>query len=248
MAGNSYNNLLGKPQKDTILGGLYLHGSSTVGELKDKLINEGVIRKNNKWNYSRNFMRYNNAGLAVQKNKSHWELTTSGKRYVEKKFGFNKKKQEFSEEITTILNELDKDNPNYSYVKEFSGCFEHGYLKATLIMAWSGAIWILRNHIASDQKLLEAFNEAGRSKFNKNNKESWKNIKNVEGFEEKKDKTLLDVSRDAGIFSKSFINKMSENLQLRNNCGHPSSIETGKNEIMNAIEFLVLNVYKKYSL
>lgn len=235
---DNFSKIKGCSQKDILLGGLFLIGQSTVSELRSRLKTEGVIRGNNKWNVSNVLCRAND--YAILKGGKYWELTKEGQRYVEDKFGFNEKKQEISSEINSILSNLDESHPNFSYVKEFGGCFDDSYTKAALIMAWSGAIWLLRNHVFSEK--LEDFNNHAQSRYPK----TWKNIKKIEDFSDHKDKTFLDVCSEANIFTRAFLRKIEPILKLRNDCSHPSPIAIGEVEIMNAIEFLVLNIYKEY--
>lgn len=237
-----FEKLLGKTQKDTLLGCLYLAGPSAVGAIKDLLVKEGVINKNGYRNISsvlKTAKDANGTSCAVLKNGKNWQLTQAGEKYVNDKFGFNRKQQQISQEIDTVLSSLDKSSPNYEYVTEFAGCFDSKFYRASLVMAWSGAIWLLREHI--EQKHLKEFNAAAKKEH-----ANWKPISKAADFENHKDATLLKYGRASGALSKSLANRLEKILDGRNNCGHPSEARIGEVEILGHIEFLVKNVYAKY--
>ena len=107
-------------------------------------------------------------------------------------------------------------------------------------MAWSGAIWLLREHIAKNH--LNEFNVAAEQ----DHKDKWKPIKKAADFENHKDVTLLTYAKSSGALSKSLVDRLENILKGRNNCGHPSEARIGEVEILGHIEFLVKNVYAKY--
>ena len=165
---SDFENLKGAARADILLGALYLLGPSRIRDLKDKLINEGVIQKTNKWNPS--YILKSKPKFATLKNRRDWHLTSAGKSHVEEEFQFNKKKQELSQTLQNILDNMDEESAAHPYVEEFIGCLNAGYLRASIIMAWAGAIWLLRNHVANNN--LDEFNEQAKKeafKFEKEN-------------------------------------------------------------------------------
>lgn len=233
-----FEKLKGAASADILLGALYLLGPSRIQDLKKKLLDEGIIKSTNKWDFSNILKR--KPKFATLKNRRDWHLTSAGKSHVEEKFQFNKKKQELSQEMNNILDNMDKKSVAYAYAEEFVGCLNAGYLRASIIMAWAGAIWLLRNHVANNN--LKEFNEQAK----KEPLNLKKKITNVAGFEKIKDITFLEVCQSADIFSKSESNVFISALSLRNTCSHPTSTITGKTKIIGEIESLILNVYKEY--
>ncbi|MGI9392966.1 MAG: hypothetical protein ACR2N8_05470 [Parvibaculales bacterium] len=231
-----------KRKADKLLGGLYILGPCSTKDLMAKLYDEGVFGKVKKLNPSLLLSREVDKKRVRKKGDNKWYLTDEGKRHVEEKAKFDEKKPEISREISKILENLDSNSPHYKYVKEFAGCFDHGYLQASIIMAWSGAIWLLREHVAGKKEHRKAFNEHAKKKH----REKWKNIQKAEDFENHKDKTFLDICRETRIFTKAISSELQDLLKIRNDCGHPSSATRGKRSIEGAIEFLVINIYKEY--
>ncbi len=66
-------------------------------------------------------------------------------------------------------------------------------------------------------------------------------------FEKRSDQDFIAVCADASIFEPALVKHLRQIKLLRNDCGHPTDIVTGEQEIMNALEFLINNVYAKYN-
>jgi hypothetical protein len=232
-----FEKFLRVPQREAVLGTLFVLRTCTTSELARALFAEGVMPKMGAWNISSICSK--NPKFIVRKNGTHWKLKEDGSKFVSQKFGLDKKQLEISAEIRTVLAALDEKSPNYDYALEFAGCFDNGYYRSSLVMAWSGAVWPLRGLIVNDY--LDAFNaEAAKDHAR------WKSVVNPEGFENQKDITLIKYGRAAGALPKSLATRLEAILNARNNCGHPSGAKIGDIEILGHIEFMVMNVYQKY--
>jgi hypothetical protein len=120
-----FEKFLRVPQREAVLGTLFVLRTCTTSELARALFAEGVMPKMGAWNISSICSK--NPKFIVRKNGTHWKLKEDGSKFVSQKFGLDKKQLEISAEIRTVLAALDEKSPNYDYAVEFAGCFDNGY-------------------------------------------------------------------------------------------------------------------------
>jgi hypothetical protein len=107
-------------------------------------------------------------------------------------------------------------------------------------MSWVGAISVLYDHVITNH--LENFNKEAIRK-------NWKLIKTRDDLALIRESDFLDAVAAISILGKNVKEHLKNtNLNLRNSCGHPSSLKLGKHIVEAHIEFLLLNVFEKFSV
>lgn len=209
----------------------------SLSTIKQTAIIHG-LREIDKWNVADILAKAK--GLAV-KVPDGWKLTGSGASFIKNEF---QKQDTFSTKDTAIQlrNHLNKirNMETRQFVEEAIKCLESDLYRSAVVMSWVGAMSILYDHVISN--LLSDFNiEAKRRKTD------WKFATTKDDLALMKESEFLDILTSLSIIGKNTKEHLKNNcLNLRNSCGHPSSLKIGKHIVEAHIEFLILNVYEKY--
>lgn len=102
-----------------------------------------------------------------------------------------------------------------SYLEEGVGAFEHGHLRAALILSWCVAYglvrdWIFRTHLAALNAEMA----------------TWKkptNIARLEDFQELTEAVVLDTARKCKALTKEQLKTLKQLLDQRNSYAHPTT-------------------------
>ncbi len=162
-----------------------------------------------------------------------WELTNPGKTYI-KQLGGGPVIQ-LSSSLRLLLQNIKSENTK-SFVEEAIECFEAHHYRASVVIAWVGAISVLYEHVV--QHHLSDFNSVASKKEPK-----WKPAKNADDLARMKEANFLVVCESASIIGKSVKQELEGCLTFRNGCGHPNSLKIGENRVSAHIESLIMNVY-----
>lgn len=203
-------------------------------------------REIEKRNLSRDLPRYCN-GLAIKKPEG-WKLNKQGRDRVcvvapdAVKGTVNKVSIDLRKHFANI------SNPDVQgFLKEAIECLEHRLFRAAVVLAWVGGVAVLHDHIVANH--LAAFNAAAKARYEKaGGRRTIKTMTTAENIgEQLKETELLQVLHDMSVIDKSVKTKLGHALDLRNSCGHPTSLKIGEHTVAAHIETLILNVFAKFT-
>jgi hypothetical protein len=118
------------------------------------------------------------------------------------------------------------------YVLESIKCLSVGALRAAIVFLWTGAIRTLQqeaieNHYANLNSAITKHDPKVRP------------VNKLEDFAYVRDATALLVLQDLGILDKGEKGTLTEALDLRNRCGHPTKYTPGIKKASSFIEDVV---------
>ena len=130
--------------------------------------------------------------------------------------------------------------PNYrDYLSEAVTCYENGLYRAAILMAWAAVMEHLYI-IASDHPGgIKNFETVNNSRFGKS--KTYREIKKKDDFLYIGEANWLQLAEDAGLMNRNARTILTERLNLRNRCGHPTKYKPGREETVVFIESLLLN-------
>ncbi len=170
-----------------------------------------------------------------------WALSPAGDKYLHEK-GLSDQSPLVSLTLGKLEKHIDEieDLLRKSFADEAVECFNRGLKRASVVLTWVGAMWIIQEHIFKN--VLQKFNAAGLSRFSK----TFKPVNAMEHFPRLQEVDILQLSEDIGMIDKNFKKLLGQQLDLRNTCGHPNKIVVDEHTVAHHIEFLLNNVYKKF--
>jgi len=190
-----------------------------------------------KWNIS--------AYLSKQRGKvirtpQGWELLPEGRVHIQKLVGGYIKlaAKKISTNLRIHLAKI-KDPNTLEFAEEAINCCEAGYWRAAVVLSWAGAISVLYDYVVKNK--LSDFNIEAARRFPK-----WKPIKAASDFAQLKECDFLQIIQAISIIGKHEKKALEQCLDLRNACGHPSTLRIGEHRTAGHIEVLILNVFSKY--
>lgn len=130
---------------------------------------------------------------------------------------------------------------NYSdYLEEAVTAYESGLYRASILMVWSATVEHLYTLVQSHQggiKKLESANQAryGTSK-------AYRKIGKVDDLRYLKESQFIQLGEDCGMYNRTARGVLTDRLELRNRCGHPTGYKPGREETVIFIESLTLNI------
>jgi hypothetical protein len=198
------------------------------------------LRKAKQWNVSLDLSR--TKGLAVF-TKNGWELTTNGRNHVAKLIGAREDRIE--NVATSVRAQLTKVTSVdvKEFLEEAVSCFERGYHRAAIVLSWVGAVSVLQEHVVK-RKLPEFNNEATRRTANTKN--PWKAAVTTDDVGAMKEREFLEILVAVKVIGKNVKQQLQEALDLRNACGHPTSVKVAVNAAAAHLEKLLMNVFAKF--
>jgi hypothetical protein len=175
-----------------------------------------------------------------------WILTSDGRDLVDS-LGVipNKQSPQVVKTATQLRNLLSNipSRQTAAFLDEAISCFEAGYYRACVVLSWVGATSLLYDNVVKHH--LSAFNTEAQARDNK-----WRPAKTNDDLAKMKDSDFLDIisSPPLSIIGKNVKEELKNNcLQLRNACGHPSSLAFGENKVAAHLEILILNVFQPFT-
>jgi hypothetical protein len=188
-----------------------------------------------KWNLSDVLRKAN--GLTILTN-AGWELTEDGRKTVAEVAGVRLASAVARQTAADVRAELDRvaSVEAREFIQEAIGCFEAGLHRAAVVFSWVGAVSILQTYVLD--KVSVGFNTEARRRDPK-----WRDARNGDELGRMKERDFLDVLEVLGVITKSVKQALQRCLELRNSCGHPTSLKIGENNVAAHLEALTLNVY-----
>lgn len=144
--------------------------------------------------------------------------------------------------VTSSLAELPSKIPELSeqvFLKETIACYKVRAFRATIVMAWNLAYAHLLQWILADANRLADFNAAIPRRYPKR---SGFIVRKRDDFDEFKESELLEVAKNAGLYSKDIGKVLAHKLDRRNSAAHPSTITFEQSQADDVITDLVSNV------
>lgn len=184
-------------------------------------------------------------GLAIRLAQG-WCLTSEGRKHV-KALGVIPGKKSArvvtaAEDLRTAASKIGDSNTG-RFLAEAIACFENSLHRACVVLSWVGAVGLLYNQVIT--KHLASFNAEAQRRDPK-----WKAAQTADDLARMKEGDFLDViaTPPLSIIGKNVKEELKNNcLQLRNACGHPSSLIIGENKVAAHLEILILNVFTRFS-
>jgi hypothetical protein len=132
------------------------------------------------------------------------------------------------------------DEQTREFLNEAIRCFEYGLLRSAVVMSWLAAVYVLQLYV--EQHRLVDFNaEAVRVDSR------WKAARTIGELGRMKESDFLDRLVGISVLDKNVKSALQRCLDLRNACGHPTSMKVGVNTVAAHIETLLLNVFARFS-
>jgi hypothetical protein len=132
------------------------------------------------------------------------------------------------------------DEQTREFLNEAIRCFEYGLLRSAVVMSWLAAVYVLQRYV--EQNRLADFNaEATRVDSR------WKPARTIGDLGRMKESDFLNRLMGISVLDKNVKEALQRCLDLRNACGHPTSMKVGVNTVAAHIETLLLNVFTQFS-
>lgn len=209
-----------------------------VKEIKEAALTAG-LNEIHKWNISA--ILGASKGLVVR-TPSGWQLTTDGQRRVVDLVG-----PLGASPVMPIASSLRSHLPLFAdsetkrFLEEAIECFEHGLLRAAVVLSWVGAVSVLHKHVVSSH--LSTFNTEAKRRDAK-----WKLAKNADDLGRMKEMDFLTMLEAISVIGKNVKQELEGCLRLRNSCGHPNSLQIGDARASAHVEILLLNVFQRFGV
>jgi hypothetical protein len=142
--------------------------------------------------------------------------------------------------LKKVIAKLGDDNQR-KFMAEAVSCLAVDAPRATIVMAWAGAIdhlydFVLKHKIAD-------FNAALAKRTDRHAKIV---VATKDDFGDIKETVFIEVARSAGVITNDVRKILDEKLGVRNTCAHPSTVEIHRSKVVNFIEELVDNIITKH--
>lgn len=232
------------PRRDAVLliMAVDVESPKDVQEIK-RLGRDAGLTEILKWNISDVLGKAK--GLAIRLPQG-WSLTSEGRKLVKSLDVFPEKQSarivDTARELRGAVSKItDKDTAQFT--SEAVTCFEARLYRACVVLSWVGAMALLYKRVV--QKHLAAFNSEAEQRDPK-----WKAAITPDDLARMKEGDFLDLiaAPPLSIIGKNVKEELKNNcLQLRNACGHPSSLVIGENKVAAHLEVLILNVFARFS-
>ena len=108
-------------------------------------------------------------------------------------------------------------------------------------MSWLAAMAVLHTHV--HQNYLAKFNIEAQ-KFDS----KWKDAKTTDDLALMNESKFLERLQSLSIIGKNVKKELTNALDTRNGCGHPSSLQVSTNQAAAHLEFLLQNVFNKFQI
>jgi hypothetical protein len=226
------------PQKDQVQGVLY-YGKhfESVPQMSASQIRAALVRARTPGIKGHNITRSLTSSLPrvhQGEERGAWEITTTGERYLRSKYDIPEPPARTAEADVTALEKLAErleDEATRGYVEEAVLCLRTGAHRAAVVFLWTGAVSAIRDLVwqleaSTIESALQVRNPRGK-------------FKKKADFENVKDSDLIQIAQDFEIYDKSQKKRLSEALDLRNDCGHPVKYRPGEKKVASFIEDLI---------
>lgn len=175
--------------------------------------------------------------LVERMGNGQWRITETGESHVRERLELSTPAPRTKEDVGLLSQAAKSINDDVvrDYVEESIACLQISARRAAVVFLWSGAIHEIREKVWSHGKsAIEAQLQSKNPKAKFRRKDDFSLVK---------DSTLIALTGDLGIFDKSERKRLTEGLDLRNDCGHPVKYKPGEKKVSSFIEDILQVVF-----
>lgn len=208
----------------------------SVAAIRATAIGAG-LRAAKDWNLSAILSTGARQAIRVEKG---WELNKDGRQRVAQLAGASYAAPTLQSAVSLRTHLTGISNPDVAaFLSEAITCLEVNQYRAAVVLSWVGAVAVLYDHVVASH--LADFNaEAARRD------QKWRAAKTVDDLARMKELDFLNILEAISVLGKNVRQELQNALQLRNACGHPSTLKIGAAKVASHIEILTLNVFGKF--
>jgi hypothetical protein len=107
-------------------------------------------------------------------------------------------------------------------------------------MVWAATVQHLYLIVGSHRGGISAIETANKARFGAS--ASYRRVRRVDDLRYLQESHFILLGEDAGMYNRNARQLLTDKLQLRNWCGHPTNYVPGREETVIFIESLLLNV------
>lgn len=229
-----------RPKRVAVLAALYYFkheedvSEMTTGEVKKALVKAQVPRAR-KANISDVLAKL--VPWVDRVRQGRWEITTSGEERVRAwlSLGDDEPAKEDVSSLEHLSEGLENDAAR-DYVDEAILCLRAGARRAAVVFLWAGGVHEIREQIwrVGTKKDIETALQVGKPKARFRKKDDFSLVK---------DSALIDLAGHLSVFDQSERKRLTEALNLRNDCGHPVKYKPGEKKVSSFIEDVLQVVF-----
>lgn len=167
-----------------------------------------------------------------------WKLTESGREYVRTRLGLPANEAEIEHDVATLAGVISKvtNEDVRGYLDEALKCLQVDALRACVVFVWTAAARAIQMEAMTKGSLLVT--DAVRKHDPKA-----RTIVKIDDFAYVKESVLLLAASDLGLLDKNQKDALTEALNLRNRCGHPSKYRPGVKKVSAFVEDITSIVF-----
>ncbi|HXC78689.1 MAG TPA: hypothetical protein VNU19_16760 [Candidatus Acidoferrum sp.] len=168
-----------------------------------------------------------------------WGLTEAGRQYVRALLGLPEDQPEIEQDVSSLraISAGITDPIVKGFVDEAITCLSVQAIKAAIVFLWSGAIRTLQ------ERMLAAHSGVDVTAAIVKHDARSRGAKKIEDFAAVNDKLTLLAARELTVIDKGQWTILQGDLDVRNQCGHPTKFNPGPKKASSIIEDLVNNVF-----
>ncbi|MEA5669029.1 hypothetical protein VA603_15900 [Stenotrophomonas sp. MH1] len=170
-----------------------------------------------------------------------WALTASGQDRVRELLQLPANDVEIENDVATLdaLVNTVPDKDVADYLHEAVKCLQVNALRATVVFLWSAVTKEVRDRVFANGASVV---DAAVAKHDKSPRR--KAISKSDDLTYVKEKLLIQIASDLGVFDSNEKGVLEGCLDLRNKCGHPGKYNPGPKKVSSFIEDVIGIVFK----
>ena len=126
------------------------------------------------------------------------------------------------------------------YLNEAIDCYENGAYRGAVLMVWSATVEHIYRAIEFHRNGFRELEKANSARFSSSS--TYRKVSKKNDFLYLSDNNFLLICEDAGVFNRNARKLLTERLNTRNLCGHPTGYVIGREEAVVFIESLINNI------
>jgi hypothetical protein len=165
-------------------------------------------------------------------------LTESGREYVRRLLGLPANEPEIERDVATLtalVSEVSNDDVR-NYLEEALKCLQVDALRACVVFVWTAAVRTIQAEVM-------AKGSAPVTTAVQRHDPKARAITKIDDFAYVKDSVLLLAATDLGLLDKNEKDTLTDALNLRNRCGHPSKYRPGVKKVSAFVEDITSIVF-----
>jgi len=160
-----------------------------------------------------------------------WKLTESGREYVRRLLGLPANEPEIEHDVATLTALISKvaSDDVRNYLEEALKCLQVDALRACVVFVWTAAVRTIQ------AEAIEKGSAALTAAVQRHDPKA-RPITKIDDLAYVKESVLLLAASDLGLLDKNEKDTLTEALNLRNRCGHPSKYRPGIKKVSAFVE------------